>query len=106
MASVRKLTQEEVAQLRRRGTRVDLTAYLAALSALSVGDWGAIELEPGEKVATVKRRATAAAKQQGKRLLYRRLHEGMLPFEVCPAEGDAEEQARPQRAAAGVQPSS
>jgi hypothetical protein len=102
MARVRKLTQEEVAQLRRRGTRVDLTPYLEALSELAVGDWGAIELEPGEKVSTVKRRATAAATQQGKRLVYRRLREGRLPFEVCPAEGGTEERSRRQRVAAGV----
>ena len=102
MASVRKLTQEEVAQLTRRGVRVDLTSYLEALSELEVGDWGAIELEPGEKVATVKRRATSAAKQQGKRLIYRRLREGRLPFEVRAAEAGAEERSGRLGAVAGV----
>ncbi len=86
MATVRKLADEEVTRFARRGTRVDLSDYEAALQELAVGDWGAVELEPGDRVPTVKRRATSAARGQGKRLAWRRERDGLLPFEVRAAE--------------------
>jgi hypothetical protein len=82
MPSVRKLTSEEVQRLRSRGSRVDLSPYEASLSELNVGEWGLIELASGDKVPTVKRRYTMAAKNQGKALVYKRLRNGTIPFEV------------------------
>lgn len=80
--SVRKLASEEIARLRQRGVRVDLSPYMQALSELSIGEWGVIELESGDKVPTIKRRYTVAAKSQGKALVYKRLRQGTIPFEV------------------------
>lgn len=82
MPRVRKLSADEVEQLRRRGARVDLTPYLADLSILSIGDWGLIELKEGDKVPTIKRRYTVAANEQGKKLVYKRRRIAGLPFEV------------------------
>ena len=82
MPRVRKLSADEVEQLRRRGALVDLTPYLADLSILSIGDWGLIELKEGDKVPTIKRRYTVAAKEQGKKLVYKRRRMEGLPFEV------------------------
>lgn len=86
MATARKLTDEEVTQLTRGKGPVDLTAYAESLQEIEVGDWGAIELEPGARVITVKRRATVAARQQGKRLVWKRLRDSLLPFEVRAVE--------------------
>lgn len=82
MATVRKLAADEIAILRRRGARVDLTAYQQALAELEIGEWGLIELEADEKLPTIKRRYALAAKSQGKGLAFRRLRRGTLPFEV------------------------
>jgi len=94
MPTVRALTPQEVEQLRRRGTRVDLTPYLADLSILSIGDWGLIELKEGDKVPTIKRRYTVAAKEQGKKLVYKRRRMVGLPFEV--REAGTEPAVQPQ----------
>lgn len=82
MASVRKLSTDEVQRLRRRGNRVDLAPYEADLRELSPGDWGLIQLEEMDKVPTIKRRYTTAAKNQGKSLVYKRKRNGTIPFEV------------------------
>ncbi len=86
MPTARKLTDEEVAQLTRGKGPLDLTAYTQTLQEIEVGDWGAIELEPSERVIAIKRRATVAARQQGKRLVWKRLRENLLPFEVRAVE--------------------
>jgi hypothetical protein len=82
MPSVRKLTLDEVQRLRSRGSRVDLGPYEASLRDLEPGDWGIIELDAGDKVPTIKRRYTIAAKNQGKAIVYKRLRTGKIPFEV------------------------
>lgn len=83
MPIVRKLSSQEIDHLRRRGHRLDLTAYSEAISGLEVGDWGAIELQDGDlPVLTIKRRYSLAATAQGKRLVYKRKRGAMLPFEV------------------------
>jgi hypothetical protein len=82
MPSVRKLSADEVQRLKSRGSRVDLSTYEASLRDLRIGEWGVIQLEAGEKVATVKRRYTMAAKNQGKHLTYKRLRNNSIPFEV------------------------
>lgn len=84
MPSVRKLSSDEIQRLRSRGSRVDLSPYEASLRELSPGDWGVIQLESSDKVPTVKRRYTMAAKNQGKELAYKRLRSGAIPFEVRP----------------------
>ena len=82
MPSVRRLSSDEVQRLRSRGTRVDLTPYEADLRDLQPGDWGAIDLTDTDKVPTVKRRYTTAAKNQGKSLVYKRRRRDTIPFEV------------------------
>jgi hypothetical protein len=84
MPSVRKLTSDEIQRLRSRGSRVDLGPYEASLRELGPGDWGIITLEASDKVPTVKRRYTMAAKNQNKMLVYKRLRNGTIPFEVRP----------------------
>ncbi len=86
MPTARKLTDEEVARFTRGKGPVDLTPYAESLQEIEVGDWGAIELEPGDRVITVKRRATVVARQQGKRLVWKRLRDSLLPFEVQAVE--------------------
>ncbi len=90
MPTARKLTDEEVGQLTRGRGPVDLTAYTQALQELEVGAWGAIDLAPSDRVIAVKRRATAAARAQGKRLVWKRQREAVLPFEVRALEPRAE----------------
>jgi hypothetical protein len=82
MPSVRKLTSDEVQRLRSRGSRVDLGPYEASLRDLGPGEWGVITLDASDKVPTVKRRYTMAAKNQSKLLIYKRLRSGTIPFEV------------------------
>ncbi len=86
MATARKLTDEEVVRFTRGTGPVDLTAYTQALQEIEVGGWGAIELEPDDRVSAVKRRATMAAREQGKRLVWKRLRDSLLPFEVRAVE--------------------
>ena len=86
MATARKLTDEEVVRFTRGKGPVDLTAYTQALQEIEVGGWGAIELEPDDRVSAVKRRATMAAREQGKRLVWKRLRDNLLPFEVRAVE--------------------
>lgn len=97
MPVVRKLMPEEIQILRRRGARVDLTLYSQALADLEIGDWGIIELEPNEKVPTIKRRYQMAARQQKKSLAYKRLRKGTIPFTVQPMS-DEEPVRRPRPA--------
>ena len=84
MPTMRQLTDEEVTRLlgRQGGPRVDLTPYLNSLSDFAPGDWGLVELERYESVPTIKRRMTTAAKQQGKRIVWKRRRDEGVPFEV------------------------
>ena len=60
-----------------------------ALAELAVGDWGAIDLAPGDEVAAVKRQAAAAARRQGKRLVWHAPQDDVLHFEVQAAVRNA-----------------
>lgn len=83
MPKFRAFTPEEVTQMQsRRGRTVDLSEYLDNLRNLSSGQMGEAILIDGEKKATVKRRLTAAAKQLGKSLKYRRSGESRVIYEV------------------------
>ena len=84
MSTIRKLAPDEIQRLRARGKRVDLAPYQESLRELNVGAWGAIVLDRDDKVPTVKRRYTTAAKTQQKSLVYKRLRNGTIPFEVRP----------------------
>ena len=87
MAQVRTLTDEEVTRLmRRRGAPVDLTPYIESMRDFEVGDWGVVELERYESAPAIKRRMTLAAKQQDKRLVWKRRRDNVLPFEVRTVE--------------------
>jgi hypothetical protein len=94
MPRVRKLSGDEILRLRSRGSRVDLTAYEASLHDLQPGDWGLIQLETDDRVPTIKRRYSLAAHNQRKQLLYRRLRNGAIPFEVQALEGGSSPNAR------------
>ena len=52
------------------------------LAELAVGDYGAIGLLPNEQAAEVKRQAAAAARRQGKRLVWHAARDGTLHFEI------------------------
>jgi hypothetical protein len=102
---LRKLDNSEVERLNRRGNRVDLTPYINDLAGFAVGEWGMIELDADERVPTVKRRYTLAARQLGKALAYRRLRAAGIPFEVRPLDPRPVRAARPAKVAAkGRQP--
>ncbi len=88
MPSVRRLSTDEIQRLRSRGSRVDLTSYEAEIRDLTIGEWGVIALDSNDKVPTVKRRYTMAAKNQGKALAYKRLRNNTIPFEVRPLSTD------------------
>lgn len=82
MAIMRKLSTDEVTRLQQPSGRVDLTPYSAAIQDLTAGDWGLITLGADDRVSVVKRRYSLAARGQGKRLVYKRLRSGTIPFEV------------------------
>lgn len=71
MAKVIKLSDAEVAELKRRRSAIDLREYLAMIAGFAVGDWGRLDLEPKDNRRAVKRRLTLAAKERGLRLSYR-----------------------------------
>lgn len=71
MAKISKLSRDEVAALTSRTPRLDLSEYLAMLQGFRSGDWGRIELEPGDDRRVVRRRLTLASKQKGIALRYR-----------------------------------
>lgn len=86
MPNFRTLSKTEIASLTARRPRVEaLAEYLTYLTTLKPGDWGSIEIEPGESQRAVKRRTSTAAKSQGKQIRWRRsLSEQQLVFEVLP----------------------
>lgn len=86
MPNFRTLSKNEIESLTARRPRVEaLTEYLTYLTTLKAGEWGSIELEPGESQRAIKRRTSTAAKSQGKQIRWRRsLSEQQLVFEVLP----------------------
>lgn len=85
MPVVRRITPVEASRFLERNGRVDIAPYADGLAQLTVGDWGLIELQPGETAAVVKRRYSMAARDQGKRLVYKRTRLFPIVFEVCAA---------------------
>lgn len=109
MPVVRRMSPDEVAGLRRRGARVDLSPYRADLDNFAVGEWGVIQLEATDRVTAIKRRYTVAGKEQGKLLIYKRPRNGTIPFEVRSLAAAAKRAAaatvrKPARAAATATP--
>lgn len=81
MPKFERLSKAEAEQLfKRRPPRlsIDLTEYTEFLKSLRVGDAGRIALQKDETSRVVKRRLTAAAKQMGKRLRYRKTDDEKL----------------------------
>ena len=77
MPEFHKLSKSEIEQLSRRQTNlIDLGEYLDHLKTLQIGDWGSIELAPGETQRVVKRRASTAASSLGKKLRWRSNRDG------------------------------
>ena len=74
-----KLSEAEVQRLKKRKPATpDLSAYLSFLDTLKSGDWGAVNLEPGESPRAIKRRLTMAAKVKGMNIRYKRGEEGRI----------------------------
>src|SRR5207237_1391301 len=83
MPTFRKLSQEEItAQKSQRRGSIDLSEYLDFLDECARGDWGELKLAEGDKIRTVKRRLSMAARRQQKQIRWRPLRNGALPFEV------------------------
>ncbi len=83
MARFEKLSEVAIEELRkRRAPTLNLQEYVAYLSTLSSGDWGAVTLEEGESQRAIKRRLTIASRQQGLEIRYKRGEEGKIVFEV------------------------
>ncbi|MBX6773029.1 MAG: hypothetical protein IRY83_14970, partial [Chloroflexi bacterium] len=77
------LSPEELMKRRSaRSARVDLTPYLEYLQNIKPGYAGDLEILPGEKKSTIKRRVTMAANRLGKTIRYLRSGENELIFEV------------------------
>lgn len=85
MAKVVKLSDAEVAEIRRRrSSAIDLREYLAMIEGLESGDWARLDLEAKDNRRVTKRRLTSAAKERGLKLRYRpaKAEERQLVFTV------------------------
>lgn len=83
MPTFRRLSSEEVAELRtRRRGSVDLSEYSDFMQDLAVGEGGELVLSDAEQKRTVKRRLTRAARQMNKDVHYRRSEGNLIRFEV------------------------
>jgi len=83
MARFEKLSEAAIEEYRkRRAPTFNLQEYVAYLSTLKPGDWGAVILEEGESQRAIKRRLTIASRQQGMEIRYKRGETGKIIFEV------------------------
>jgi hypothetical protein len=83
MPQFRRLSAEEVAQMRaRRRGSVDLAEYSSFVRGLAVGEGGEVTLSDGEQKRTVKRRLTRAARQTSRDVRYRRSEGNLIRFEI------------------------
>lgn len=83
MPKFEKLSKAEIEQLTKRKAPVlDLSEYLTYLGTLKTGDWGAVTLAEGETSRVVKRRLTAAAKQKGMTIKYKKSEDNRIIFQV------------------------
>ena len=83
MPSFRRLSAEEVAEMRaRRRGSVDLTEYSNFIRGLDLGEGGEVSLGDSEQKRTVKRRLTRAARQMNKDVRYRRSEGNLIRFEI------------------------
>ena len=89
MPAFKKLTKDEVNALARAHlSRQGLAEYIEHLKRLRPGDWGRIELAPGEEQRVVKRRASIAASSLGMKLRWKRLPDtSELVFLILPRDG-------------------
>lgn len=101
MPVMRKLSMEQVRSLLLPRRRVDLAPYESQLAQLEIGDWGEIQLEAADRTMVVKRRYTVAAKNLGKRLIYKRPRGGVIPFEVRALTAPSRRAATSRRATSG-----
>ena len=89
MPNLRKLSPAEVHTLEYKGTsqRREVEAeYDEILRPFAPGDYGQVELEPGEKRLTVRNRLSAAATRSGVTLHFLRTTPPTLRFRVGAAE--------------------
>jgi hypothetical protein len=94
MPRLRKLSPEEVRAMERKRVgvrRATAAEYDALLANFDIGDYGEVELEPGEARLTVRNRMKAAAARRDPpiRLTFLRGREGLLRFTVSAAEAPA-----------------
>src|SRR5919202_2782375 len=107
--SWRKLTDEEIAGLSRKGKpgvlaqrRQLAEEYRTNLQQYGPGDWVEILIPDDEKRETVKQRLNRVAEEVGYRLAYKRSGTDRLLFQVQGSgDGQAMEQSEAQPATAG-----
>lgn len=92
MPNMRKLSPSEVRTIEYRGAseRKQIAAiYDEILSTFVPGDYGQVDIEPGERRMTVRNRLRAAAQRRGLALHFLRTGSDALRFRV--EEGEAGE---------------
>jgi hypothetical protein len=93
MPIIRKLTEQEVQTLERKGKgqrRLVEEQYDAFLADYGPGDYGEAELDEGEKRLTVRNRFKAAAARRGLNLVFQRTTGNLLRFRIAPGSAPAE----------------
>jgi hypothetical protein len=96
MVIIRKLTEQEVQTLERKGTgqrKLVEEQYDAFLADYEVGDYGEAELEEDEKRLTVRNRFKKAAARRGIALAFQHTRGNVLRFKVAPLLAAAAEVA-------------
>jgi hypothetical protein len=90
MPIVRKLNEQEVQTLERKGKgrrKLVEEQYDAFLASYGPGDYGEAELDEGENRLTVRKRFKAAAARRGLELVFQRTNGNVLRFKIAPATG-------------------
>ncbi len=99
MPSIRKLAEQDVAQLKQKKTGVRKqieSEYDLFLGEYEVGDYGEAELLDDESRNTVRQRFTRAAKRRGMGITFGRIKDGVMRFQITdkPADDDADDETR------------
>jgi hypothetical protein len=98
MPIIRKLNEQEVQTLERKGTgqrKLVEEQYDAFPADYEPGEYGEAELEEDENRLTVRKRFKAAAARRGLDLVFKRTARNVLRFRVAPGSEPAEAEAPP-----------
>ncbi len=82
MAKLSKLSVAELAAMKQRKPRLDLSEYINLLSGLKVGEGGRVELDKKEDPRKLKRHINLAAKEKNMKLRWRPQQDHTMVFEV------------------------